>query len=485
MTNYSTAYSSNNKALPITRCLQGELQGKYENDVEAYLDVAYGEHSSMLEECNDVQSWDGIRDASKPAPMFWQTPHRVVFHPDGPDKPGIEVDQSLDAFRMNIWTPSTDGKRPVVFWIHGGGYSSGSCSHPHYDGSKIARDADVVFVGVNYRLGALGAMSAEGMLDNLAIRDLLKSFSWVKSNIEFFGGNPQDIILAGQSAGAWYVVALASTGKIDGQFSRMLIMSCPGSQPISRADSNHLTNAFFKQLGITNAAELENKKPKQILDAQYKAAKEAKKFGVSFCPYDDEDILTGDIFAKAASLCGNKIPLLAGLTHDETTFFINPMADAIRQMDEDTIKGLIADFCAGNCEEDPQEVFENAKNACAETEYANDKYQWVVRASTEALFAYRTRELVSNFSNSWLYEFDIHGSNGGLNASHCIDLPFLFGNIERWHSDPIFEGFPKDKADELYKTLRPALLSFLKNGKPEIEGDTWKRYSTGGIKHIE
>ncbi len=462
---------------PIARCTEGELEGILVEGVEAYLDIPYAKDSGMFEECVPPVPWDGVRDSSKPAPIFPQSTHEIVFHPDGADGRAVEIEQSLDAFRMSIWTPSTSGRRPVVMWIHGGGFASGGCSHPQYDGCRVARDADVVFAGVNYRLGVLGNLAADGVPSNLSLRDLLAAFRWLQTNASNFGGNPDDIVLAGQSAGAWYVVALASTGEIDGQFSRMMIMSCPASQPMSREMAERLGTSFMERVNVSSPSEVADRSTRRILEEQRATARDLGKFGVSFQPYDDGSLLTGDIFAKAAERCGSRVPILAGLTADETTFFIGSLADSIRQMDEPEIEGMISGFCEGNYPPGTQALLEEVRTNVG----ADDPYRFVVAASTEALFSYRTRQVVSDFDRSWLYQLAAHGDNGDLGATHCADLPILFNSLDR-HSNEVNSGLSDEKAAELMSTLRQGMLSFLATGVPssDTEGQwtTWQEGKT-------
>lgn len=140
--------------------------------------------------------WTGVRDALEAGPAAPQPASRLE-HALGP----MPLPQSEDCLTLNVFTPSTSGSRPVLVWIHGGGFSSGSGGQVWYTGARLAREADAVVVTLNYRLGALGFLALDGVPPNLGIADQLAALEWVRDNIAAFGGNPAEVTLGGQSAG--------------------------------------------------------------------------------------------------------------------------------------------------------------------------------------------------------------------------------------------------------------------------------------------
>lgn len=456
------------------------MAGIYEYGVEAYLDVPYAQDAGAFKACKDVEPWSGVRDASKPAPLFWQTDHQIVVHPKGDKGSKVEIEQSSDAFRMSIWTPSTSGKRPVVMWIHGGGFSSGGCSLPQYNGARIARDADVVFAGVNYRLGALGNIPMPGSPSNLSVRDLLSALAWLRRNAQAFGGDPDDIVIAGQSAGAWNAVAIAASGQARGMFSRLMLMSSPSTQPLSNNEMLGLVDALKRHLKIDDLSEIANIPPDKLIIAQRKAAKEAPRFGVSFTPYDDGELLSGDMFAKAMDECGNDIPVLIGLLDHESTFFMHFLEDTIREMDFDGRTKMLDRFKEG-AEIDSAKMLEQSAKKIA----SDDPYWTMIDATTELTFGRIAHRLASGMGRSWMYEIGIKGT-GGRGATHCLELPFVFGNLEYWQDDPAMEGLSQQSLDLMMESFRPAVLEFLRSGCPvDPKTGEWKPYSEGGSVRFE
>ncbi|MEU4247928.1 carboxylesterase family protein [Amycolatopsis sp. NPDC026612] len=171
--------------------------------------------------------WSGVKDALEAGPAAPQPPSRLE-RALGP----MPLPQSEDCLSLNVFTPSTTGSRPVLVWIHGGGFSSGSGGQVWYTGTRLARDADAVVVTLNYRLGVLGFLSAEGIPANLGIADQLAALEWVRDNIAAFGGNPAEITLGGQSAGAQSTLALWSAPRAKGLVKRIALQSAPlGMRP--------------------------------------------------------------------------------------------------------------------------------------------------------------------------------------------------------------------------------------------------------------
>ncbi len=154
-----------------------------------------------------------------------------------------EKNQTEDAFRLNVWTTGSHTKKPVLFWIHGGGFLTGGGALPWYNGQSLAENGDIVVVNVNYRLGALGHLYQPGVADdNLALHDLITALTWVKDNIAVFGGDPEQITVAGQSVGAWYTLALFASPMASQLINRIGLLSFPGAaEPLTKEKAAMLT----------------------------------------------------------------------------------------------------------------------------------------------------------------------------------------------------------------------------------------------------
>ena len=453
-----------------TTCKQGTLRGTITDDICIFNGVPYARDGGRFKAALPMQNWNGERDAIAPAPVFPQRSRAMIC--DGPDGP-IELEQREDAFCLNIWTPATQGSRPVVLWVHGGAYSSGGCSMPCYSGEEFARNQNMVFVGVNYRLGALGNLHLPGVADeNLALRDLGMALQWVYENIANFGGNPTQICLVGQSAGAWYVAALAASGLADNMVARYALMSIPGSQPLALEDATELSDALLKHLKITdNPAAIIDKPVNKILDATRKAARDSKHFGISFMPCVDGQLLQGDMFEVAFAKAGS-IPLLNGKTAQESTFFVSQMREAIDNMGMPELLGLLGGFCEG---QDPAMLWQYYEK----TSEPESQYMRLVRITSDSLFGNIAQRIASGFETSFGYLIEYQSGTSQLMACHCMDLPLFFGNLNAWANNPMMQGVNLQHMAQVSKKFQDAFAQFVRTGNPG-----WQQYSSEDSREV-
>jgi para-nitrobenzyl esterase len=169
-----------------------------------------------------VAPWRETRDATRDGPIPPQGRSRLA-HVMG----DFERAQSEDCLTLNIWTPAADGKRrPVMVWIHGGAFSSGAGSLPWYSGERFAQNGDVVVVSINYRLGALGFLCLPGVSPgNLGLLDQIAALKFVRDHIAAFGGDPDNVTVVGQSAGAGSIAILMTMPLAKGLFRRASLQS--------------------------------------------------------------------------------------------------------------------------------------------------------------------------------------------------------------------------------------------------------------------
>lgn len=254
----------------IVELKQGKVKGKLDHDVLSFTKIPYGKDMGRFKAAAPAETWEGIYDAADAAPIFPQTLSRLsTVIGTLPE----ENHQSESAFYLNIYAKNSTHKKPVLFWIHGGAFITGGGSLPWYDGKYLAGNGDLVVVSVNYRLGVLGNLHIAGVTEpNLALKDLLLAFGWVKENIAAFGGDSEQITIAGQSAGAWFTTAFMSIPELKGQFKNAAVLSFPGGlQPLKEAEEQILRDEFLKSL------DLEQKDADQLFDLPVDAILEAQK----------------------------------------------------------------------------------------------------------------------------------------------------------------------------------------------------------------
>ncbi|MEV4310311.1 carboxylesterase family protein [Nonomuraea sp. NPDC049624] len=206
--------------MTVAETLLGALRGVRAGGVSTFKGVRYAAPARRLAAPEPARPWRGVADARTPGPPAPQRPGRMAW------VPGLEIDPATsaeDCLFLNVWTPSAEGRRPVLVFLHGGAFVFGSGSQAMYDGTALARDHGLVVVTVNYRLGLPGFWHGDGVPANLALRDQIAALEWVRANIAAFGGDPANVTLAGHSAGGTCVLALMTCAP--GLFARAAAMS--------------------------------------------------------------------------------------------------------------------------------------------------------------------------------------------------------------------------------------------------------------------
>ncbi|GED12595.1 carboxylesterase family protein [Aneurinibacillus migulanus] len=469
--------NSNIQGKIIATCQQGDLQGIVEEDVLAFYNIPYGENRGRFQPVDRPSCWQGIRDAARPGPVFPQLRSRLA--PVIGTTPE-EANQSEDAFRLNIWTRDTKGKLPVLFWIHGGGFMTGGGALRWYHGNQLAASGRIVVVTVNYRLGSLGNLYLPGVSEgNLALRDLLAALHWVQDNIAAFGGDPNSITIAGQSAGAWYSTALMACKQAQGLFKQVCLLSCPGSiQPMSKEGAQHLAERLCEKLEVSSSGEqLASLQIDQLLAAESELAKEIARpyeVSLSFIPIADGVLLHEDIMADAIAVSGGKITLMVGTTKEETTAFLHANHDTICSLPEPLVLEPFRKFYG----EHAKTAFDHYKTRRL---HANN-YTQIVDMTSDQMFSFPTHQFASNMSaagsDTFVYYFVYPSRNSWLVSCHCMELPFLFGNFEKWENAPMLEDADDDNIRLLSNKLQQALLNFVVLGVPNTEDSIlWPKYN--------
>jgi para-nitrobenzyl esterase len=239
-----------------------------------------------------------------------------------------------DCLVLNVWTPDTSGRRPVMVWFHGGGFALGSASSPLYDGARLARSGDVVVVSVNHRLGLLGFLQLEGLFGeeyagsgNAGVLDLIAALRWVQRNIERFGGDPSCVTIFGESGGGGKVSALLSAPAARGLFQRAIIQSGPPFQFPDAAAATATAQRVLAQLGIDprrGPAPLHEMSAETLLRAQIAlgAAGGPSPGGMLFAPAIDRRVLFDWPEPALAAGASADVPLLIGTNLDEARFML-------------------------------------------------------------------------------------------------------------------------------------------------------------------
>jgi para-nitrobenzyl esterase len=405
---------------------------------------------------------------------------------------------SEDCLRINVWTPSTNDnkKRPVLMWIHGGGYTSGSDNELRmYDGESLARHGDVVMVSVNHRLGVLGFADlsdyGEKWADstNVGMLDLIAALEWVKANISNFGGDPNTVLVFGQSGGGSKIGTLMGMPGAKGLFHRAVIESGSGLRQGTHDRSGALAAALLAELGLTKDAidKIQDLPNEQIVQASLSAQRKLAAAGrgrggpgpgggFGFAPVVDGKNIPRHTFDPTAPTDSKDVPLMVGTVLNEMTNSVQ-MGDAtLDGMDTDEMKrrvtaqrgakadAIIATFEKAHPNATP---FELLSRITAMSGRINALTQAERKAALGAAPAY-----------VYWFQWQTPVLDGRPRAFHCSELPFVFYNTERCAA--MTGGGPE--ALELSGRIADAWVNFARKGDPNHPGlPTWPKYSADKV----
>ena len=342
-----------------------------------------------------------------------------------------------DWLTLNVWTADLTGARPVMVWIHGGGFSNGNSAVEIYDGHAFARDG-VVFVSINYRLGVVGFALLPDAPANRGLLDQIAALEWVRDNVAAFGGDPANVTIFGESAGAMSVTTLLGMPRASGLFAKVIAESGAAQVAADPQDARLVTGELSAALGFeATAASLAEMDLDKLIEAQAKvrdamsAAPDPARFGPSvvasslpFIPVVDGDLLPLHPLAAIEAGRGSGIPLLAGTNTDEFRLFFVPSGLA-GLVTFDTLPGFLGALGIGA---DVAALYQaNRPGASAGDVLCALVTDRFFRLPT--LAAAEARVSAGGQAPSYLYEFGWPSPVLDLGAAHGVEIAFVFDNL--------------------------------------------------------
>jgi len=401
------------------------------------------------------EPWEGVRDATVFGPACPQS-GRIK------ERPAV-VYVSEDCLTLNIWSPAAGGqKRAVLFYIHGGSFTEGSGSDSEYEGTNLVRDGDVVLVTINYRLGALGFMDfsylGNGFTANCGLWDVLAALKWVNKNIEAFGGDPENVTVCGQSAGASCACALTVMDEAREYLKRAITMSAVPNLFHTKTQAPNIARKFLSFMEIPDAAVLMETPVIELMSRQGEFAQQSGLGTTTYAPCIDGELL------KRYPICAARdgemagVPMLIGTTREEMSFALNKSLAHI--VDIENIRRMAV-------QEEKDETRTRIREA----------YEIYGKRGPGIMFSDFTfrmpclwlAEVQSAHADTWMYRFDYETLGmriSGLHAFHSCDVPFLFGNFSAGLARYMFMLAPNMRGvKRLYKEFRGDFLTFMKTGE--------------------
>jgi para-nitrobenzyl esterase len=470
---------------PTVSTAQGKLAGTLAKDIAMFRGVPYAAPplgALRWAPPAPPSAWTGTRDATKDGPAPPQLPSRLERVMGRVDFANGQGEDCLTLTIAAPW-PAAGGKRAVMMFFHGGAWMSGAGSLSLYSGAELARFGDVVVVGVNYRLGALGylhvpELPASGSGANYGLLDHVAALAWVRDNIAAFGGDPANVTIFGQSAGGGSIATLMEMPEAVKLFRRAILQSAAVMPHQTPEGARRVTDEVLKALGLDRAriAALRETPVAKLLDAQRAAmmavAKPTDPTPVYRMVHDGK-VLTTDPPAGVAAGSAKGIDVLIGTTRDEVhAFFIGN--DAIANIDRAGMAGAIRAATRGSVPGRADAVVEAyAKRLPGATPPA--LFAALQTDATFRLPSLRFADAQSKHARTWLYRFDWQPMpDAPYGAAHCIELPFVFGNFADWDAAPVppamLKGGDRAAMTQLARQMMGAWMAFAKSGDPNHAG---------------
>lgn len=508
------AFAENEKPRFIeVNTANGKVRGSMSDGLATFKGIPYAGPVSGIgrfKAAPPVQPWRGVRDALKGGAPSLQTPLRPYF--------GIsEGMPAEDCLFLNVWTPAADGmKRPVMFYSHGGGFTVGSGSAPYQDGGNLARTWDVVVVETNHRLGLMGFLYLGDLggeeyatSGNQGLLDICDGLKWVHENIASFGGDPDNVMIFGESGGGAKTSCLYAMPTAAPFFNKASIESGPGIRMSPRDTATETTLMVLKQLGIEKSAwrKLLDVPGDKLLDVQAELGKRpggpltmsGGRKGIGgggrpggFGPVVDGTVLPHHPFDPEAPAISKDKPLIVGSNRDETIFFFmeSHNTDVFNLTEQSLKERLQNEFKA-----DAAEVYDTYHKSRPEAS-PTDLY---IAISTARMIGFGSITIAERkysqlgapvYAYIFTYESQriVPGTQHKVGAAHALEIAYKFDLIQPSETTPDMD--PKitatrtmmDTGAESVKTavnMSQMWSAFARTGKPAAKGQPdWPAYDT-------
>lgn len=452
----------------------GTVEGFEENGLIKYLGIPYAKQPRgelRWKRAMECEPWDGVLEAKQYGPVAWQD-----------DKDVLQGDD--DCLTVNIVRPKEGKNLPVFVWIHGGGYMCGSCSDTLYHGDTFAQDG-VIYVNFQYRLNIPGFFefstykNCEHIETNRGLSDMIMALKWIHENIEAFGGDPQKVTIAGESAGGAAVVTLMAVPSVKGYFQQVIAESALCNCVMTTQMQRHNVDMFLEGMGWSEDELYEKLMTTHPLEwikgARYQERVHQYRYPGIFEPGPViDDLLPKRPLDAIKDGCAKDIKLIIGTNLNEGTMFVRPEDTGFPNNWE-----MIEQMFDINGHKDAYDAIKKYYDDPDKTEkygspfvhFATD-YVWEM-PSVKCALAQR------QYADTWMYRFEYltkSAKESGMLVTHAFELPCVFGVKDHEFSQIFFEGETKEDADQIIYDMHQSWIDFVKNGAPskawtKFEGD--------------
>lgn len=455
------------------KCVNGIFVGQRKGDLRIWKGIPYAKQplgTLRFKEPQPVDASDRIFEAYHFMKSCMQS--------NDPSEISSQYQQGEDCLGLNIWssTKNTSKTKPVLVFIHGGGWVSGGTADPLYDGYIFAENnPDILLVTVDYRLGMLGQIDLSSLPDGkdypnsevLCILDLVQSLKWIRENIAAFGGDPDNVTISGESAGGGAVSALCTLPAAKGLFSKAIPMSGSVAQFSAKSEAGKQAVVLCKEFACKTVADLQ-KIPFDKLQKWWRVNLE----GVYHHPVRGNALFDVDPFKPFINGSTANINILQGHTTNEFRYYLKVFLN---------LESVYDAICEGATKDVLQKSSKEYAKAYASYEKALRKL------GRDGKDIYRAFMDDKCFNSGNVYQAEMHAKNGGkgfvytfekgydgeyanLGAAHAVDCFYMFGTFD----GKMVSGTPEDV--QISRKFQQMIANFCKTGDPSVDGLTWPMY---------
>ena len=453
----------------------GALRGVRVGEVNVFKGVPYGADTGGANRFmppQDPVPWSGVREALEHGPAAPQSDPASGRQQDGRE--------SEDCLVLNVWTCgiADGGRRPVMFWCHGGGFRTLSGSSPRYDGTNLALRGDVVVVTINHRLNMMGFTHFGDMghadfatSGTVGMQDIVHALRWVRDNIEEFGGDPDRVMVFGESGGGRKVATLLGMPSATGLFHAAMIESGATLRLPEREAATSLAALVLEELGLNRSTlPAIQQVPLNRLTAAYHAVSATARDagGGTFAPTMDGAVLPHHPFWPAASPVNPDVPVIVGANRTEMTYFGD---EAAFSLDDAGMGRRVRELVGDDRADEVIDVYRQENPGASPSEVyflVFSDYRYVMASITIA----ERRAALNPETYLYYLTWETTETGRGMLSPHTLDIPFIFDNV-RTH--PLTQS--SQRAIALADRISDTVIGFARTGKPNVgKLPEWRPY---------
>jgi para-nitrobenzyl esterase len=464
---------------PVVETASGKVRGVIQAGTHTFRGIPYGASTSGSNRFmppRKPEPWTGVREAFQngpTAPQLGGPPNALILNHKEP------AVQGEDCLVMNVFTPGVDGrKRPVMVWLHGGGFATGAGSAHSFDGTFLAKSGDVVVVSVNHRLNIFGYLyladaGGEKFADsgNVGLLDVVAALGWVRENITRFGGNPDNVTLFGQSGGGLKISTLLAMPPAKGLFQKAIIESGSMLKGIPREDAAKTTDRVLAKLSLqpNQVDDLQKLPIQRLLSAIDNRGSAPGTPPLNMAPVVDGRALPHDPFDPSGPEISAEVPLIIGSVNTEGTFFTQPDSP-LYSLEETEMHTRLAQRYGENADKLVELYRKEMPSASPSQIY------FMINAFPKTAITQAERKVAQGKAPVYMYLFtwETPVEGGKRHSPHTIELPFVFNNVLE-QPEEVGNG---PELQPLADKMSSAWASFARTGNPSTAiAPKWLAYS--------